>query len=159
MAPQSIIHAIILGICCLTTFTSAQFQFHTDPTRNAFTVTAPGLQQSFTRYFGGGAQRVGDYQLDSQVAGSNHQQVFAPYLNQQQSYPFVPQYQRAFAGGGVPDASAQDSVPQYTQQRYQLIEPQPTLDSTLDTMRAVRFSPSNEVSSVNFSNGDFTYNF
>ncbi|XP_059615136.1 uncharacterized protein LOC132260804 isoform X2 [Phlebotomus argentipes] len=84
--------------------------------------------------------------------------VYSPFSNQQQPYPFAQQYQRAFAGGGVPDA-VQDSVPQYTQQRYQFAEAQQTLDSTLDGGRAVRFSPSNEVSSVNFANGDFSYNF
>uniref|UniRef100_A0A1B0CHE5 Uncharacterized protein n=1 Tax=Lutzomyia longipalpis TaxID=7200 RepID=A0A1B0CHE5_LUTLO len=159
MATQSIIKAIILGICW--TLTSAQFQILTDPTRNAFTVTAPGLQQSFTRYFGGGGPRTGEYAaVDTQGAPSNLQQVYAPFPNQQQPYPFVPQYQRAFAGGGgiLGTDEVQDSVPQYTQQRYQLAaDPQAAID--YDATRAVRFSPSNEVSSVKFSNGDFSYNF
>ncbi|GAB0096354.1 hypothetical protein DMENIID0001_118460 [Sergentomyia squamirostris] len=166
MAPLSIIHAICL-LVCFATLTSAQFQILTDPTRNAFSVTAPGLQQTFTRYFGGGGpQGQAAYTVDPQGAASGQQQqVYVPFSNQQQPYPFVSQYQRGYANGGVPSGAAvQDSVPQYTQQRYQFIEPpHPTTFDSSNTIEAqripLRFSPSNEVSSVNFSAGDFNYSF
>lgn len=45
--------SVAVVLCCLAVAAEAQLAFHTDANTNSFTLKTPGLQQSFTRYFGG----------------------------------------------------------------------------------------------------------
>lgn len=66
-------------LCFLSASTNGQLAYHTDANTNSFTLKTPGLQQSFTRYFGG--------------QGGNLQQQQQQQL-QQQAQPQPQQYQQ-----------------------------------------------------------------
>ncbi|KAM8721383.1 hypothetical protein ACLKA7_007281 [Drosophila subpalustris] len=49
--PAAVLTLCLLHVC------RAQLSFHTDANSNSFTLKTPGLQQSFTRYYGAAKQQ------------------------------------------------------------------------------------------------------
>ncbi|KAL7743548.1 hypothetical protein ACLKA6_013354 [Drosophila palustris] len=49
--PAAVLTLCLLHVC------RAQLSFHTDANTNSFTLKTPGLQQSFTRYYGAAKQQ------------------------------------------------------------------------------------------------------
>lgn len=59
---------LLVGAC------HAQLSLHTDANTNSFTLKTPGLQQSFTRYYGGAKTQTQLQQQQQQVAQPEEQQ-------------------------------------------------------------------------------------
>lgn len=64
----------LLAAVCLLSSCTAQLTYHTDANTNSFSLKTPGLQQSFTRFYGG-AQQQQPQQLQQPAAAAQPFQV------------------------------------------------------------------------------------
>lgn len=65
----------LLAIVCLINSCSAQLTYHADANTNSFSLKTPGLQQSFTRFYGGAQQQPQQQQQLQQQQAAQPVQV------------------------------------------------------------------------------------